>query len=137
MKYIRKIKRELKLHNKEIGKYGEELAVKYLENLGYNIICRNFITSTAELDIIANNIDEYIFIEVKTRVSKRYGDGIEAINENKKRHIINAAKYFIYRNNLENKNIRFDVIEVYINSKYEFVNHVKGVFFLSIGIINE
>lgn len=126
---MRKIKKEPKLHNKEIGKYGEEVATEYLENLGYSIICRNFITSTAEIDIIAKNRNEYVFIEVKTRVSKKYGNGIEAINKNKKRHILNATRYFIYKNHLENKNIRFDVIEVYINPKHNFINHVKGVFF--------
>ena len=80
MKYIRKIKKTPKLHNKEVGKCGEEIATQYLENLGYSIICRNFITNTAEIDIIAIDKDEYVFIEVKTRGSKRYGDGIEAIN---------------------------------------------------------
>lgn len=120
---------KIELHNKAIGKYGEDLASKYLEDLGYIIICRNFITSNAEIDIIAIDKDEYVFIEVKTRVSKKYGNGIEAINENKKRHIINAAKFFVYKKGLENKNIRFDVIEVYINSKSKLINHVKGVFF--------
>ena len=51
------------------------------------------------------------------------------INENKKRHILNATRYFIYKNHLENKNIRFDVIEVYINQKHKVINHVKRVFF--------
>ena len=126
---MKNIRKEPKLHNKEIGKYGEEIVSRYLENLGYIIICRNFITSTAEIDIISIDKDEYVFIEVKTIISKKYGDGIEAINENKKRHILNATRYFIYKNHLENKNIRFDVIEVYINQKHKVINHVKRVFF--------
>lgn len=123
------IKDKLRFHNKEIGKYGEDIASSYLEKLGYSIICRNFVTSTAEIDIIAIDKNEYIFVEVKTRISKRYGEGIDAITESKKKHIINAAKYFIYKNKLENENIRFDIIEVYINEKSKIINHVKGVFF--------
>ena len=116
-------------HNKEIGKIGENLACKYLEKLGYNIICRNFYTNNSEVDIISRNKDEFIFIEVKTRISRKYGYPIDSIDDLKKKHIINGAKYFIYKNCLENQNIRFDIIEVYINDKTNLINHIKNVFF--------
>lgn len=116
-------------HNKEIGKYGENIACKYLEKNGYNILCRNFNTNNSEIDIIAKDKDEIVFIEVKSRTSKQYGAPIESVNEFKKKHIISAAKYYIYKNSLENKNIRFDIIEVYINEKENLINHIKNVFF--------
>lgn len=118
-----------KNYNKRIGTYGEDEAVKYLEKKGFAIIARNFITKNGEIDIIAKDKDEYVFVEVKTRTSKNYGNPIDAVDLNKKKHIIKASKYFIYKYNLGNKYIRFDVIEVYINSKRCNINHLKNIFF--------
>jgi len=116
-------------HNKEIGKYGEDIVCKYLEQNGYNIICRNFKTYNYEIDIISEYKNEIIFIEVKTRTSKQYGFPIESVNELKKKHIISATKYYVYKNSLENRNIRFDIIEVYVKEKESMINHIKNVFF--------
>lgn len=124
-----KIDKKFNFHNKNVGNYGERIACEYLEKQGYNIIDRNFFTRNAEIDIIAINKDEYVFIEVKTRLSKKYGSPVEAVDKNKIKHITNAAKYYIYKNHLENKNIRFDVIEVYITEKVGNINHIKNVFF--------
>ena len=83
----------------------------------------------AEIDIIAIDKNEYVFIEVKTRISNKYGNPIESVNENKIKHIIKAANYYVYKNNLESKNIRFYVIEVYIGKKENNIKHVKNLFF--------
>lgn len=115
-------------HNKEIGQFGEEEVCKYLDKNNYNIICRNFLSRNGEIDIIAKDKDEYVFIEVKTRMSKKYGNPVEAVNYNKRKHILSSAKYYIFKNSLENKNIRFDIIEVYINKKDILINHIKNVF---------
>ena len=64
----------------EIGKIGEDIAVSYLEKLGYIIIERNFIANQGEIDIIAKDKKEFVFIEVKTRTSMQFGRPVEAIN---------------------------------------------------------
>lgn len=120
---------EDKFYNKDIGKIGEEQAYKYLINNNYEILERNFLCRSGEIDIIAKNNDEYVFIEVKTRVSKRYGTPAEAVNINKQKHIINATRYFVYKNSLENSNIRFDIIEVYLNKNSKLINHIKSAFY--------
>ena len=51
----------------EIGKLGEDLACRYLQNQGYKILERNFEARQGEIDIIALDKSEIIFIEVKTR----------------------------------------------------------------------
>ena len=81
----------------------------------------------AEIDIIAIDKNEYVFIEVKTRISNKYGNPIESVNENKIKHIIKAANYYVYKNNLESKNIRFDVIEVYIGKKEKIYSEIKQI----------
>lgn len=50
----------------EIGRLGEDISVKYLENIGYSVICRNYLKKCGEIDIIAQKAKILHFIEVKT-----------------------------------------------------------------------
>lgn len=87
------------------------------------------MAKSGEIDIIAKKNKEYVFIEVKTRTSKKYGIPVEAIDEKKMKHILNVSKYYILKNNLQNQFIRYDIIEVYINKNVTIINHIKNVFF--------
>lgn len=109
------------------GKIGEIEATKYLENLEYEILCNNFRCMQGEIDIIARDGREIVFIEVKTRTNTRFGEAREAVDENKKKHILNAAKYFLYKKNLQDSFTRVDVIEVYIKDDIKIINHLKQV----------
>lgn len=111
----------------EIGKIGENLAAAYLENLGYTIIERNFIATQGEIDIIAKDKDELVFIEVKTRTNAFYGKPIEAVNIPKQKHLISTVKYYLYSKHLENEFIRLDVIEVYLKNSMYKINHIKQI----------
>ena len=107
------------------GKEGEDIATEFLKNKGYKILDRNFLTRHGEIDIVSKDNEEYVFIEVKTRKSNEYGEPIEAIDENKIKHLKSAINYYLYINKLENKFIRIDVIEVkYIKNKI-YINHIK------------
>lgn len=118
------------MYNKRLGSFGEALVITYLENLNYKILDKNFNTKFGEIDIVAKDKEEYVFIEVKTRTSKKYGMPVEAVDEKKVNHIGNASKVYIYLNRLENKYIRYDIIEVYFidKSKY-YINHLRNNFF--------
>ena len=61
------------------GKSGEDAAVYYLTNLGYLIICRNFKCMQGEIDIIAKDGKNLVFVEVKTRTNTKYGEPKEAV----------------------------------------------------------
>ena len=52
---------------KELGNIGEQIAAEYLENNNYQIIKRNFYCKNGEIDIIAKDNNEFVFVEVKTR----------------------------------------------------------------------
>lgn len=112
----------------EIGRWGENLACKYLEENNYKVIDRNFLCQQGEIDIIAKDINqkELVFIEVKTRSNLKYGNPIEAVNKEKQKHMVQAIKYYIYRNHIKDIPIRVDVIEVYIVQNCK-INHVKQV----------
>lgn len=117
--------------NKAIGKAGEILSCKYLQNNNYNLLERNYSCRQGEIDIIAYDIqnNEIVFIEVKTRTSFQYGFPSEAVNQTKQNHMLKCSKYYLYCKKLEDEFVRFDVIEVVIdtrNRRYK-LNHLKGV----------
>ena len=119
-----------KKYNKKIVIFGEMLVITYLENMNYEILDKNYKTKFGEIDIIAKDKKEYVFIEVKTRTSSKYGMPSEAVDFNKEKHIKKSSQVYVYLNNLENKYIRYDVIEVYfINKNKYYINHLKNNFF--------
>ena len=100
----------------------------FRKNSYYEIIKRNFRCKQGEIDIIAydNKNREYVFVEVKTRTNFEYGKPVDSVNKMKQKHIVSATKYYIYLHNLENKYIRFDIIEIYKKDQY-IINHIKNV----------
>lgn len=112
-----------------VGKIGEEIAVKYLEDIGYEIIQRNYSCKLGEIDVIAKYKDELIIIEVKTRTSNLYGLPAEAVNDIKQKHIFKVAQYYLIKNEVEDTFVRIDVIEVYLNKNKTYkLNHIKQAF---------
>ena len=109
---------------KELGNIGEQIAVEYLEKNNYQILKRNFYCKQGEIDIIAKDEQEIVFIEVKTRSSIDFGQPSEAVNSIKLKHMYKAAKYFLYKSHCMNNFIRFDVIEVLIENGKFNVNHI-------------
>ena len=111
--------------NKLKEKFGEYEATKYLESLGYEILCNNFRCLQGEIDIIAKDREEIVFVEVKTRYNKHYGEARDAVDKNKQKHILNCAKYYLYKNRKENAFVRIDVIEVYPKNDSFLIKHIK------------
>ena len=117
-------------YNHKIGILGEKIANNYLINKNYKILEKNFRYKYGEIDLITldNITNEIVFIEVKTRCNLKYGTGGEAVNIKKQIKIINTAKRYIYLNKLEYRNIRFDVIEIYLSNQKYKINHFKNTF---------
>lgn len=112
---------------KELGNIGEQIAVEYLEKNNYKILKRNFYCKHGEIDIIAKENQEIVFVEVKTRSGIDFGQPSEAVNGVKLKHMYRAAKYFLYKSNCMNCFIRFDVIEVLVEDGKFNVNHIKQI----------
>lgn len=111
----------------EIGKNGEELAEAYLKLMGYKILERNFRCFRGEIDLIALEGVQIIFIEIKSRHGKKYGLASEAVTEEKLKHICKTAEYYLITRKLENQDVRIDVIEIYIGKNECNINHLKQV----------
>ena len=118
----------MKIHiKKQFGNVGEDIAADYLEKNEYIILERNFYCRQGEIDIIARDKKEIVFIEVKSRSDIGYGIPSEAVDKQKIRHLYKTAKYFLYKNKILNNFIRFDVIEVLIKKGKFNVNHIKQI----------
>lgn len=118
---------------RDIGMYGEKLAAKHLKKQGYKIRAKNVLSAHGEIDIIAENKDFLVFVEVKARKDvaenfEKYGSPGEAVNKKKQEHILYTARIYLEKHPTE-KEIRFDVIEVYL-SEDTHIQHIEDAFCL-------
>lgn len=90
-------------NNLPLGRYGEDLAVKYLRSKGYKIIEKNFRCRVGEIDIIIQDKETLVFVEVKTRYSQDFGKPEEAITPRKLKSIIKTLEFY--------KNLHLDLPE--------------------------
>lgn len=114
------------MNKRKFGIIGEKITQDYLRNKGYEILETNFYTKKGEIDIITKKENCIIFVEVKTRTSLKFGTPAMAVNVVKKKHIKSAAKTFLYLNKLHRYEVRFDVVEVFINNGKCEINHIEG-----------
>lgn len=108
------------------GTTGEDIAAKYLETHGYRILDRNFTTDVGEVDIFATDEKTLIAVEVKSRLSLKYGTPAEAVGHEKMRKISQVTSQYIKKFRLFGVPVRFDVIEVYLTDNT--VNHIENAF---------
>lgn len=113
-------------HN-DLGKKGEEAAVRYLQQKGYSIVQRNWINNKIEIDIIAQNDEFIVFTEVKTRSSDYWGNPEEAVSKGKIKRIVDAADFYLREKDIDLP-VRFDVIAViWTGEKFE-IDHIDDAF---------
>lgn len=99
-------------HNQLLGQRGEELAAAFLQRLGMKIIDRRVRFRRGELDIVARNGAEWVFIEVKARSSDRMGSATEAFTGRKLGRLARAAREYIDMHGLHHEPIRCDLIAI-------------------------
>lgn len=118
-----------KLSPHELGKSGEEAALRYLIKKRYKILARGFRLFRGEIDIIARERNTLVFVEVKTRSHKDFGFPEEAITPSKQKQIRKIAEGFLMKNNMENAECRFDVLSLIKKEKSAFeINHIQNAF---------
>lgn len=110
-----------------LGSWGEDIAEKYLKKKGYLIVGRNFRCRLGEIDIIARDGAELVFIEVKTRQNQSYGLPCEAINAVKVRHIKRTAAYYTKVHAMEYQDTRLDVIEILTKEGKTYLHHIENI----------
>ncbi len=94
------------------GKTGEEIACKYLESRGYKIIERNYQYGHGEIDIVAMDGNELVFVEVKTRKSLEFGEPEFAFTRNKLNQVKKVASAYLVENNINDHICRIDAVAI-------------------------
>lgn len=95
-----------------IGSKAEDLACKYLSKLGYKIIERNYLIRGGEIDVIAKDKEDLVFIEVKARWSHKFGEPIESITPWKIKALLKTAQFYIMKIGWGDKPYRIDVLGI-------------------------
>jgi uncharacterized protein (TIGR00252 family) len=77
-----------------IGRSGEQLVAEYLQNSGYTVLMQNWRTRWCEIDIICKKAGCIYFVEVKSRKSDVFGDGLAYITPKKLQQMRFAAEFW-------------------------------------------
>ena len=114
------------INKREVGSVWEQRVADYLLNEGYIVLDMNYRTRYSEIDVIAQDREELVFIEVKYRSDARKGHPLEAINSNKIKRIKNAALFYLRDHGyiIDQTMIRFDAIGILGNE----MTHIKNAF---------
>ena len=115
----------------ELGRRGEELALKKIKRLGYTCIARNYRCALGEVDLIAKDGDTLVFIETKTRKGVSLAYAKEAIDARKRRQLSKVALAFMKANNCCEVKSRFDVVAVSLQGNQERIEVIKNAFELA------
>ncbi len=102
----------MKLTRRQLGQRGEEVAERALIKQGYQIVARNYRTPQGEVDIIARQGKDLVFIEVKTRQSLSFGEPQEAVSPHKQARLKKVASYYLMQKGLLDAPVRFDVVAI-------------------------
>jgi putative endonuclease len=116
-----------------IGKRGEELAVRHLEDAGYRIIERNYRCLLGEIDVVARDGESLVFVEVKSRRGEGFGDPQEAVDPKKQKKISRIAQYYLKEKRLRDVRARFDVVAVRIMPGGSRIKVIQNAFELAYG----
>lgn len=111
-------------YRKQLGKWGEDQAVKLLEKYGYEIVERNFHTRYGEIDIIARQKNCLVFIEVKVR---RTMEAASAIDERKQEKMLNTAQIYLEEHETGDLDIRFDCVILEKKGKKFVIQHLEDI----------
>ncbi|MDY6970892.1 MAG: YraN family protein [Thermodesulfobacteriota bacterium] len=112
----------------ELGRLGEELALKRIKRLGYRKIIRNYRCPLGEMDLIARDGDTLVFIEIKTRRGGPTSYAKEAVDERKRRQLSKVALAYMKSNDCCETRARFDVIAVSLEEDEPRIEVVKNAF---------
>lgn len=117
-----------KINKRNVGERYEKTAGCYLEKFGYEIIEYNYRCRFGEIDIVAKDNCDLVFIEVKYRNGDKYGMPFEAVSVRKQNTIIKTAAYYMLENDIQNDvYIRFDVVGIEKNEIILIKNAFGGI----------
>lgn len=115
------------MNNVKTGAVGEDLARRYLEDNGYEILDTNVKFSRfCELDIVAKIKKTIVFVEVKTRKTNTFGTPEEAITKTKYQNIKNGIYFYLQDKNIKYDKYRIDVVSITLKPELK-IEHLENI----------
>lgn len=111
------------MNKRKLGTEYEQKACAFIEDEGMEVIETNYRTRVGEIDIIARDGKELVFLEVKFRKDRRHGGAEYAIPRSKQQTIIRVAKVYIKMHHLSFHGFyRFDAVLI----DGEEITHIRN-----------
>jgi putative endonuclease len=107
------------------GNSAERQAQQFLEKKGFDILEQQYRTRFGEIDLIARDGDEIVFVEVKARNSSEFGSPEESVTPSKLKRIAAVGQMYLRKKKINHDGFRIDVIA--ITTEPEEIRHLIGV----------
>lgn len=112
----------------ELGRRGEDAAARYLTGLGWSVLERNWRCRWGELDLVARDGADLVFVEVKTRSGTSHGHPVEAIDAAKLRRLRRLAGAWLAAHAAHADGVRIDLLAVLARpGRPVEVEHLRGI----------
>ena len=109
------------------GKQAEDLACRYLQDRGLQLLQRNYRSKRGEIDLILQDSDSLVFVEVRYRRQPGFGSAAESVDARKQSKLVDCARHFLQSHaNTANQPCRFDVISV--NGTSNSIDWIQNAF---------
>jgi putative endonuclease len=116
------------MNKREKGIRGEALAASFLEKEGYEILERNYRFDRGEIDLIAKEGGDLVFVEVKARHTGDFGSPEEAVSTVKEETLKKTAEGYLFERRISNQSCRFDVVAITYQGSRPAVRIIRNVF---------
>lgn len=114
------------------GKQGEDIAIRHLQKLGYQILERNYRCPLGEIDIVAREGKAIIFVEVKSRKTEAFGEPEQAVGKAKQKKMSLLSLYYLEQNRCSSRDARFDVVAVKMLPSGTEIKLIRNAFDLAV-----
>ena len=117
-----------KASTKQRGQAGERLALGFLKKKGFRILKKNYRNTFGEIDIVAEEKGQLVFVEVRTLKSWQRHLPEETVGPKKQQKISRTAMAYIQEKGWEDRPARFDVIAVKASDQEPAIHHIPNAF---------
>lgn len=110
-----------------LGKWGEGVAGRFLQEKGYRLLDTNYRCRWGEVDIVAREGDQLVFVEVRTRRSVQYGTPEESVTAAKARRLVATAQDYLRQRGQEGVEWRIDLIAINLDGdrRVQEIAHIR------------
>lgn len=107
---------------RELGARAEQEAADFLRQQGLGIVERNYHCRGGEIDLIARDGSQLVFVEVRFRIDSRFGGSLASVTRQKQQRLIRAARHYLLRFQ-QPPACRFDVIGLQGNHSPQWIRN--------------